>query len=144
MIRWAHRQGTFKARNRLQAHELRQQLGLVQTTGSHDPLSSIPVSSAALAALTPRSGPRHQGRRPLILLMVGPLWRQFFCSLSPEVQAAETFEDRCRLVAASIRLRQYRRTSARGTMIRRSSVSPGSWHQRQIALGQQGWAPELR
>ncbi len=40
--------------------------------------------------------------------MVGPLWRQFFCSLSPEVQAAETFEDRCRLVAASIRLRQLR------------------------------------
>ncbi len=57
MIRWAHRKGTFKARNRLQGHELRQQLGLEQTTGSHDPLSSIPVSSAALAALTPTERP---------------------------------------------------------------------------------------
>ena len=64
------------------------------------------------------------------------LWRQFFCSLSPEVQTADTVEDRCRLVAASIRLRWYRRTSAHGPMIRRSSVSPGSWHQRQIAQGQ--------
>jgi hypothetical protein len=34
MIRWDHRKGYFKAKYRLQAHELRQQLGLVQTTGS--------------------------------------------------------------------------------------------------------------
>jgi hypothetical protein len=40
--------------------------------------------------------------RPLILLAVGPLWRQFFCSLSPEVQTAETVEDCCRLIAASL------------------------------------------
>ena len=39
--------------------------------------------------------------RPLILLAAGPLWRQFFCSLSPEVQTAETVDDCCRRIAAS-------------------------------------------
>jgi len=38
--------------------------------------------------------------RPLILLAVGPPWRQFFSSLSPEVQTAETFDDCCRRIAA--------------------------------------------
>mgnify|MGYP006982874260 CR=1 FL=1 len=34
MIRWEHCKGYFQAMNRLEAHELRQQLGLEQATGS--------------------------------------------------------------------------------------------------------------
>ena len=42
---------------------------------------------------------------PLEAINAASAVAQFFCSLSTEVQTAETAEDRSRLVAASIRLR---------------------------------------
>jgi hypothetical protein len=41
------------------------------------------------------SGATHASKaeRPLVLLAVPPLWREFFCSLSPDVQIKEAVAD---------------------------------------------------
>ena len=38
------------------------------------------------------------GGRPLILLAVPALWREFFCSLSNGVESASNVEECCRLI----------------------------------------------
>jgi len=38
--------------------------------------------------------------RPLVLLAVPPLWREFFCSLSAEVQHTDTVVDCCSRIDA--------------------------------------------
>jgi uncharacterized protein (TIGR00725 family) len=40
--------------------------------------------------------------RPLVLLAVPPLWREFFCSLSPAVQSTEAVDDCCALIAVHL------------------------------------------
>ncbi len=40
--------------------------------------------------------------RPLILLAVPPLWREFFCSLSKGVQSASDVQECCRLIEARL------------------------------------------
>jgi uncharacterized protein (TIGR00725 family) len=40
--------------------------------------------------------------RPLILLAVPPLWREFFCSLGKEVEIASDGEECCRLIEARL------------------------------------------
>jgi uncharacterized protein (TIGR00725 family) len=41
--------------------------------------------------------------RPLVLLALPPLWREFFCSLSAEVQSTDTVADCCSLIDALLR-----------------------------------------
>jgi hypothetical protein len=42
------------------------------------------------------------GGRPLILLAVPTLWREFFCSLSEGVETATDVEECCRLIEARL------------------------------------------
>ena len=42
------------------------------------------------------------GGRPLILLAVPPLWRDFFCSLGMGVESASDAEACCRLIEARL------------------------------------------
>jgi len=41
--------------------------------------------------------------RPLVLLALPPLWREFFCSLSAEVQSTDTVADCCSRIDALLR-----------------------------------------
>jgi predicted Rossmann-fold nucleotide-binding protein len=43
-----------------------------------------------------------KAKRPVILLAVPPLWREFFCSLSAEVQSANDVADCCALIMARL------------------------------------------
>jgi uncharacterized protein (TIGR00725 family) len=43
-----------------------------------------------------------KAKRPVILLAVPPLWREFFCSLSAEVQSANDVADCCALIVARL------------------------------------------
>ncbi|CAK6689892.1 hypothetical protein ICNINCKA_00699 [Synechococcus sp. CBW1107] len=43
------------------------------------------------------------GGRPLILLAVPALWREFFCSLSKGVECASDVQECCRLIEARIK-----------------------------------------
>ncbi len=40
--------------------------------------------------------------RPLILLAVPPLWREFFCSLAKGVESASDVQECCRLIEARL------------------------------------------
>ncbi len=42
------------------------------------------------------------GGRPLILLALPPLWREFFCSLSNGVESASDVQECCRLIEARL------------------------------------------
>ena len=43
------------------------------------------------------------GDRPLILLAVPALWREFFCSLGEGVESASDVQECCRLIEDSLR-----------------------------------------
>jgi hypothetical protein len=48
------------------------------------------------------AGHALNGGRPLILLAVPPLWREFFCSLGMGIQSASDLQECCRLIEARL------------------------------------------
>jgi uncharacterized protein (TIGR00725 family) len=62
----------------------------------------VVVCGAGGAGTASEAAHAIKAERPLVLLAVPPLWREFFCSLSPGVQCAEAVVDCCALIAAHL------------------------------------------
>jgi len=87
------------------------ELDLALFTGMGKARNVINVLSADVVVVCGGGGPgtaseaAHalNGGRPLILLAVPPVWRDFFCSLGEGVESASDVEQCCRLIAATLR-----------------------------------------
>ena len=85
-------------------------LDLAVFTGMGKARNVINVLSADVVVVCGGGGPgtaseaAHalNGGRPLILLAVPPLWREFFCSLSKGVESASDVQECCRLIEARL------------------------------------------
>ena len=88
------------------------QLDLAVYTGMGKARNVINVLSADVVVVCGGGGPgtaseaAHalNGGRPLILLAVPALWRDFFCSLSKGVESVSDVEHCCRLIEARLRM----------------------------------------
>mgnify|MGYP001806208831 CR=1 FL=1 len=87
------------------------ELDLALFTGMGKARNVINVLSAEVVVVCGGGGPGTASEaahalnagRPLILLAVPPLWRDFFCSLSEAVESASDVEECCRLIEARLR-----------------------------------------
>lgn len=59
----------------------------------------VVVCGAAGAGTASEAAHAIEAGRPLIFLAVPPLWREFFCSLIPAVQSAESVAECCEQIA---------------------------------------------
>lgn len=88
------------------------ELDLAVFTGMGKARNVINVLSADVVVVCGGGGPgtaseaAHalNGGRPLILLAVPPLWRDFFCSLSKGVESVSDVEQCCTLIDARLRM----------------------------------------
>ncbi|AFY27351.1 putative Rossmann fold nucleotide-binding protein [Cyanobium gracile PCC 6307] len=86
------------------------ELDLAVFTGMGKARNVINVLSADVVVICGGGGPgtaseaAHalNGGRPLILLAVPPLWRDFFCSLGKGVECASDVDECCRLIEARL------------------------------------------
>ena len=62
----------------------------------------VVVCGAGGAGTASEAAHAIKAERSLLLLAVPPLWREFFCSLSPEVQITEAVADCCALIAEQL------------------------------------------
>ncbi|WP_094510560.1 LOG family protein [Synechococcus sp. MW101C3] len=84
------------------------ELDLALFTGLGKARNVINVLSADVVVICGGGGPGTASEaahalnagRPLILLAVPPLWREFFCSLSKGVQSVSNVQECCRLIEA--------------------------------------------
>ncbi len=84
------------------------ELDLALFTGMGKVRNVINVLSADVVVICGGGGPGTASEaahalnagRPLILLAVPPLWREFFCSLSKGVQSVSNVQECCRLIEA--------------------------------------------
>jgi hypothetical protein len=60
--------------------------------------ADVVVCGAGGAGTASEAAHAINAERPLVLLAVPPLWREFFCSLSPDVQSTEAVADCCALI----------------------------------------------
>ncbi|MCT0249070.1 hypothetical protein [Synechococcus sp. CS-205] len=96
-------------------------LDLALFTGMGKARNVINVLSADVVVVCGGGGPgtaseaAHalNGGRPLILLAVPPLWRDFFCSLGEGVESASDVQECCRLIEARL-----------GTVLSRAKAPP--------------------
>jgi hypothetical protein len=58
----------------------------------------VVVCGAGGAGTASEAAHAIKAERPLLLLAVPPLWREFLCSLSPDVQSTEVVADCCALI----------------------------------------------
>ncbi len=87
------------------------ELDLALFTGMGKARNVINVLSADVVVVCGGGGPgtaseaAHalNGGRPLILLAVPELWREFFCSLSKGVESTDDAQECCRLIEARLR-----------------------------------------
>jgi uncharacterized protein (TIGR00725 family) len=63
----------------------------------------VVVCGAGGAGTASEAAHAIKAERPLVLLAVPPLWREFFCSLSPEVQSTEAVAECCALIGEHLR-----------------------------------------
>ncbi len=86
------------------------ELDLALFTGMGKARNVINVLSADVVVVCGGGGPgtaseaAHalNGGRPLVLLAVPPLWREFFCSLGKGVESASDVQECCRLIEARL------------------------------------------
>ncbi|MEA5392100.1 hypothetical protein VB738_12610 [Cyanobium gracile UHCC 0139] len=86
-------------------------LDLAVFTGMGKARNVINVLSADVVVICGGGGPGTASEaahainagRPLILLAVPPVWRDFFCSLGKGVESASDVEECCRLIEARLR-----------------------------------------
>jgi uncharacterized protein (TIGR00725 family) len=62
----------------------------------------VVVCGAGGAGTASEAAHAIKAHRPLILLAVGPIWQQFFCSLSTDVDCTESVADCCDRIAARL------------------------------------------
>jgi len=98
--------GAGKGHERQQTAELDLALfsGMGQARNLINVLSSdvVVVCGAGGAGTASEAAHAIKAGRPLILLAVPPLWREFFCSLSPAVQSAESVAECCERIAEQL------------------------------------------